>query len=351
MSTTTESTTTDRLWPDVPLTARHVRFTLRAKTPIHFQDYTGSALRGALASCLRATFCPQGRADQQDPIHQALCPVCRLLALENDGSITGDIRRPYALEPLPPGPTTIAPGELFHFGLAVYGDDPLLLQFLLLAVGGMGEGGIGRKDAAGRRGQFAVVQIEAVNPLANTALVIMGPGERLVRDQWLPVTTTQVNAAAADLAEQLAACDNCLQVDFLTPTRVTQNQHKWSQPDFFSFCKLTVQRVLDLSSQFGDGRPTFQGEAVELKRDLYPFADQVQLVRDATRWWDVKGFSSRLERPQVLGGLIGRAVYQAPDWRPLLPWLLWGTSTHVGKNAVKGCGMIRLQPFCESRAQ
>ncbi|MEZ4731159.1 MAG: CRISPR system precrRNA processing endoribonuclease RAMP protein Cas6 [Caldilineaceae bacterium] len=330
--------------PTVPLIARHVRFTLRADSPIHLQEYSGSALRGALATALRATFCPQGRADQQDPLHQHFCPVCRLLSLENDGSINGDIRRPYALEPLPAEPTTLAAGQSFRFGLAVYGDDPVLLQFLLLTVGGMGALGLGRKQADGRRGRFTVIAIEAVNPLDDTTQVLMGPDERLVRDQWLPVTDTQINAAAARLAAELAAHDNRLQVDFLTPTRVMQNQHKWSRPDFFALCKLTVQRVLDLSTQFGDGRPTLQGEPVELKRDLYPFADQVQLVQDETRWWDVKGFSSRVEREQVLGGLVGRAVYYAPDWRPLLPWLLWGVSTHVGKNAVKGCGMIRLRP-------
>jgi len=79
-----------------------------------------------------------------------------------------------------------------------------------------------------------------------------------------------------------------------------------------------------------------------LKSDLYPAADTVQLVRDETHWWDLKGYSSRLGRGQVLGGFVGRAVYSAPDWRPLLPWLLWGVSTHVGKNVVKGCGIYRL---------
>lgn len=331
--------------PTVPLTARHVRFTLRAESPIYLPAYSGSTLRGALATALRATFCPQGCADWHDPLHQQLCPVCRLLSLENDGSIQGDIRRPYALEPLPAEPTTIAAGQIFRFGLAVYGDDPLLLQFLLVTVGGMGAMGLGRKAADGRRGRFTVRQIETVNPLDGRAQVLMGPDERLVRDEWLLVTDAQINAAADRLAAALAAHDNRLQVDFLTPTRVMQNQHTWSRPDFFALGKLTVQRVLDLSVQFGGGRPTIQGAPVALKRDLYPFADQVQLVQDETRWWDVKGFSSRVEREQVLGGLVGHAVYYAPDWRPLLPWLLWGVSTHVGKNAVKGCGMIRLRPY------
>jgi len=39
---------------------------------------------------------------------------------------------------------------------------------------------------------------------------------------------------------------------------------------------------------------------------------------------------------------MGRACYQAADWRPLLPWLLWGMSAGVGRNIVKGCGIYQL---------
>ena len=44
-------------------------------------------------------------------------------------------------------------------------------------------------------------------------------------------------------------------------------------------------------------------------------------------------------------GIVGTATYYAPDWRPLLPWLIWGQSTHVGKNVVKGCGIYQLQAY------
>jgi len=42
---------------------------------------------------------------------------------------------------------------------------------------------------------------------------------------------------------------------------------------------------------------------------------------------------------------MGQAIYRAPTsvWRPLLPWLVWGQFTHVGKNAVKGDGWYEIE--------
>ncbi|MEZ4834317.1 MAG: CRISPR system precrRNA processing endoribonuclease RAMP protein Cas6 [Caldilineaceae bacterium] len=74
--------------------------------------------------------------------------------------------------------------------------------------------------------------------------------------------------------------------------------------------------------------------------DIYPWIDQVTLVEDRTRWWDLKGYSGYRGTSQVMGGLMGAATYIAPDWRPLLPWLIWGSIVGVGKNIVKGCGVV-----------
>jgi hypothetical protein len=350
----------------IPLTAHHIRFTVRATTPIRFGDFTGSALRGALVNVLRRTFCPEGRGDRADllldPVHQALCPVCRMLTWEGDESGMGDVRRAYAIEPFLDDLHEVAPGEFFDFGVALYGDNLAFFPYLALTTGGMGEfgiglrvaGGAGADDECGRlprhpppatyyRGQFVVEQIEAVNPLLGERVTLMAAGDRMVRTVTLPVTHDQVLALTDQWVTQLVAHHNQLQVVFQTPLRlITQGEHTLKRPEFFPFAKAVARRLLDLAAQHGGGRPTIHGQPIELKRDLYPYADQVQLVEDQTHWWDVKGYSGRIGRTQVLGGLVGYATYYAPDWRPLLPWLLWGVSAHVGKNIVKGCGMYRL---------
>jgi len=322
----------------IALTAHHLRFTVRAETPIAFHDFKGSALRGALTTCLRRTFCPEWRADKTDAMHRALCPICQLLSVEGDEETSGDVRRPYALEPPLTPQDRFAPDETFTFGLTLFGDKLAYLPYLVLAVRGMGEAGVGQRTGDGERGRFRLEQIDAVNPLTGATRSMLAPGAAIVQNHLLPVTHEHVLATCAALAAKLADQENRLTLHMLTPVRLTEDDHTAKTPAFFPLVKHVVRRVLDLSAQHAGGRPD-----VVLKRDLYPYADAVQLLENHTRWWDVAGYSGRLGRTQQLGGLVGAATYATPDWRPLLPWLVWGELVHVGKNIVKGCGWYQLE--------
>ena len=67
-------------------------------------------------------------------------------------------------------------------------------------------------------------------------------------------------------------------------------------------------------------------------------AGRATTVRDDTRWVELRSYSTRQRRATPIGGLMGRITLACDDWRPFLPWLLWGQFTHVGKDAVKGNG-------------
>lgn len=335
-STDSQQPAANRYQPPIPLTVHQLRFTVGVTERIRFGAFKGSALRGAFAGTLRRTFCPEWRAEQTDPLHRSLCPVCQLLSLENDEDTPGDVRRPYALRPPLDAQTVYEAGERFHFDLLLIGDNLHLLPYLVLAAQGMGEtSGVGRKDEHGRRGHFTIERIDAVNSLTNEEQPLLAADGRMVQQPAMPVIHEQVIAAAETLLADLAAQDNRLTVHFHTPMRLTRRRALVKQPDFFALAKQSVLRLLDLCAQHGGGRPD-----VHLKTDIYPFAEPVDLVEDRTHWWDLKGYSGRLQQRQVLGGLVGSATFRAPDWRPLLPWLLWGTVVGVGKNVVKGCGWM-----------
>ena len=53
-------------------------------------------------------------------------------------------------------------------------------------------------------------------------------------------------------------------------------------------------------------------------------------------------WSSRKHDKTPIGGLVGTAVYQTAEWQPLLPWLILGQGTQVGKSAVKGAGIYSI---------
>lgn len=319
-------------------TATHFRFEVEATTPLALADYTGSALRGALVTALRRHFCPaQGDADAA---HRAVCPVCWLLTYE---TTPGESRRPYAIEPLLGQQRTFQPGQRFRFGLTLFGQAINLFPYLVLAVPEMGRTGIGRKldDGRGRwrRGRFALRSIEEVNPVSGQRATLMEAGERTIQMPQCPVTWAQVQEAAERLGRLLAERDQRLGIRFLTPTRIVRHKKLVHKPEFRPLFQRLLERVHELQRAFGGEEPEIDWHG------LLALADQVTLVEDDTAWWDLQGRSSRLGREQQLGGFIGLAWYAAPiqTWKPLLPWLIWGMSTHVGKNAVKGSGWYSLR--------
>lgn len=316
-------------------TIHHLHFTVEAETTIEMGEFKGSALRGAWQSHLRTLYCAE--RDSTDPLHATLCPVCYLLSREADPR---DNRRPYAFEPPLTPQTVFQPGETFAFGISMFGNTIQFLPYIVLSVQQMGQTqGLGKPIHAGhRRGRFRLVRIEETNPLTRASEVLFEAGSPVVRMPRLPVTAEQIAAASEALSRELAARDNRLTVEFLTPTRIVQDERLAHRPDFVPLMARLVDRISTLRSQFASDPPV----SYEEKGVLLALANDVQCVRDETVWWDVKGHSTRLGRAQPLGGFVGRATYRAKEWAPLLPWLLWGASTHVGKNAVKGEGWYRL---------
>jgi len=349
-----------------PFTLHHLRFHAEVQTTIVMDAFKGSALRGAWQSHLRTLYCAQaaagpGQAGAADSLHQAMCPVCFLLSRETGH---GDDRRPYAFQPPLTPQTTFQPGERFSFGISVFGSAIQFLPYLVLAVAQMGQHqGLGRpiheaRDCGDadpraraiqgtgrlRRGTFRLAGIDEVNPLSGEERVLLAEGGNMVSMPALPVTQSQVAAASQEALEALTVRGGRLALDFLTPTRIVQCEVLVHQPHFAPLFARLLGRIDALRRQFSDEPPLDSDE----KHALLSLADQVQLAADGTRWWDVHGRSTRLERSQPLGGYVGRAVYEVPAgtgaaWAPLLPWLLWGSCTQLGKNVVKGCGLYRME--------
>jgi hypothetical protein len=320
----------------VPLIAHQLHFTVRAETDIHFSAFKGSALRGALAGVLQRQYCPEWRNERTDALHRQLCPVCQLLSWEQKDIEGGDLRRPYVLIPPVDERTRYETGEYFSFGLTLFGERQALLPYLVLGITAMGSSGVGQPDRTGQRGRFSLVELEAINPLTGSTRPLLDAAG-MVRLETLPVTHADVQATAERMTAHLEQSCAHLHFNFHTPMRLNQGHHLVKAPVFFPLMKQIVLRVLDLCVQHGEGRPP-----VTLAQDVYPYADQVTLVADHTHWWELSGYSHRLGRAQQLSGLVGEATFAAPTWTPLLPWLVWGQITQVGKNTVKGCGVYTL---------
>src|SRR5437870_8473657 len=103
------------------LTIHHLRFTCTAQTAIVIGANKGAAFRGALLGALRKHYCPaaptrRGIDSGGDPAHLALCPVCSLIAAENDGGRGKDPPRAYSIQPPLTRCTLWKTGETISWG-------------------------------------------------------------------------------------------------------------------------------------------------------------------------------------------------------------------------------------------
>ncbi len=320
-----------------------LRFTVQVETPLELPPWPGSTIRGALLGALRRHYCPA--PDDPDPGHSARCPVCWLMAREDPAWRWGRTpARPYAIEtegPLFALGQRREPGERFSFDVTLFGTAFNLFPYLILAVGEMGRIGMGRplEENRGRRGHFRLHQVEAVHPLTQEHETVLGPGSTTVHTPSLALDEAGVIAYACTL---LQSRPRRLRLTFLTPTRIIHEKRLVKEPIFLPVFARALERLEALAGQYGDNYPSIPGVPGWDARGLLDRARRVQLVDRDIHWVEISSGSRRSGRITPTSGFVGWAEYMAEDWDPLVPVLLWATATHVGKDAVKGNGLVRV---------
>ncbi|PIU91719.1 MAG: hypothetical protein COW33_04260 [Anaerolineae bacterium CG17_big_fil_post_rev_8_21_14_2_50_57_27] len=344
-----------------PLTSLRLRFYCVAESPIHLGGLrAGSNLRGALVNVMRRATCA---GDPSDKAHVAVCPVCWLVAANDH---PGQERRGYVITPpLPEDPKgfscfpsvdtsqpltfsgdfspqaktfrvfeSLEPGAAFDFHITLFGEAVRYLPYFVLAVPEAGRTGLGPG-----RGRFALKTIHAEHPL-NGDWAILAEGENVVRPPAQNVTHADIQQKAETFSDSLGSGAALLRLDFLTPLRIILEERLLKSPDFGVIFNHILRRLDELAVQHAGGvvRPR------EERQRLWELANRVRMVESQTRWVDVRSGSSRTGQPTWISGLVGPAWYSAPVkvWRELLPWLMWGEITQVGKDTSKGNGVYRL---------
>ncbi len=384
------------------LTTTHLRFVCEATTPLRLEQDTfraGSNLRGALGQVMLRAYCthpdPKGFAGYaahgdtllENPL--GLCPVHWLLAANLK---PGEERRGYALVPPLPHETRECgdkdhrnAGDLFEFGLTLFGSAQQFLPYFILAVPEMGRVGIGPG-----RGKFELKRVWALNPLTGESECLFGDAGNLVRTPTLGMNHAGVKQIAdsrwqmADGESQIADGESRMvdggwrmadgeseytmdkaqggmhkpewasqneqreienrnskiEIQFLTPMRLIDKERTVKSPEFAPLFARLLERLDELEKQFGSGEGRTREEVMALRE----MAGRVELVEVNSRWVEVFSGSTRRGMASPLSGFVGRAMFSARRevWNELLPWLLWGELAQVGKGTVKGNGVMRI---------
>jgi hypothetical protein len=322
------------------------RFTcyLEAVTPVCFEEFCGSTLRGGLGRVLKELVCtrPPGICTTCDLRHTCAYGYIfetapppgseRLRNLDN-------IPRPYVVDPLssedgiypdsqPIAPNSqFVPGEIFRFDLVLIGRAIPYISYLTptLEI-------LGRRGAGPARGRFRIRTITA--PDRDGQTVVSFHEGRWLRDDF---STTPL----AGLSQQPLPRARRLCVEFLSPTRITADKRVQRDVSFEQLTRALLRRLSSLC-YFHCG--------IELNLDFTGLIDQASRIRTChsdLRWIRQKRISGRQHQPVYADGVQGSVVYECPEgnWQPFQPLLAAGQLVHVGKTCVMGAGKIRFYPL------
>ncbi len=364
-------------------TAHRLIFVTEVRTTVELNEHQGSALRGALYHALRRKFCAFSHDRDATCDTCALaptCPVATLVSTLAPGHERGQDRpRPFTLQPPLPGSGhpwehddgrvtfRYEPGEMLTFGLTLYAGAMALFPYVVLAMTEFEEGGLGRRveQSRGRwcRGTVAIREVWAENPLTGERQPVIREGSRQVQVPDVPVTQEQIerivngewrmqngewrmqngewrmqNGEWRMQNAESSIHHSPFTLHFLTPTRLIDAGHLL-KPETFRF-RPFFQRLLERLEALSE---TFTDTPLDVDFPaLLEQAATVQVSDNRLAWEELRSYSTRQRRATPMGGLVGRVTLEAADWKPFLPYLLWGQFTHVGKDAVKGNGMYRV---------
>lgn len=310
------------------MTIQHLQFEVQALDSMVFGTQPGSALRGALYQALSENFCSEPQI-QVTPDHQERCPVCWLLAQEHQMDKRGQsIPRPLTVEPPLGHHTLIHPGQRLRFGMSLIGRAQDMMPFVLRAVQKVGQLGVGKG-----RGRFKLIHISEVNPVLDVSRTLLDGN--IVRRTTLQVTPARVEEAANQLS------NDRITIEFLSPMRLTAQQRLIKSPEPDVFMHRLLERCERLAQYYAETDSYSPAAWQSVKTAAVDSARALTVGYDDTTWLEASSGSRRQERYTPIGGFIGRVRWEG-DLRPLLPWIVWGQSLHVGKNAVKGNGWYRI---------
>jgi hypothetical protein len=315
--------------------AVHVlRLRAEVSSPLQLPAAAGAALRGALFGALRGQFClaAGGPLCGRLPL-AADCPVCFLLApVDERGPRGRDVPRPYTLRPPDDAARRYEVGEALEFTLTTFGQALAHFPYALLGLQEMGRAGLGLHRAGG----FKLAEVWAADPLTGRQERLYRASEPTVRSPNLPIGWPQVAAEVQALKE--AGGERRLRLELLSHTRLVAGNHL-VKPEAFCFAHLLgrlLERLEALFGRYGPEAPGFDA------RGLLEAAEGVRIAERRLVWRELFRASGRHGRMLPMSGLLGEVVLEG-ELAPFLPWLVWGTLTHVGKDAAMGNGHYRLE--------
>lgn len=302
------------------------RFRFEAIDTIRMPAYPGSAWRGLLGQGLRRTACVT---------RQPTCKGCLLVhscvysTLFETPAPVGQAAQgytamphPFVLDIDPKASTQLAPGADFDLVIHLMGNAIAQVPYLIHALAGAGERGIGTT-----RGRFRLCGVEREPSLGSERWERVFDAER---GEYRPMENT---------VPSIPAAPDAVILHVLTPLRIKREGRFVGAVELTSLDLLRVlyRRLRRLAELYGGDPDGFDARGLDV------LAASLRLVPQRLHWHEWTRFSSRQNTLMQMGGLIGDILLEGPSAADVWPALWLGQWTHVGKGTAFGLGGYRVQ--------
>ncbi len=300
---------------------------LHRRPAVRSSELTTPRLRRVLGKALIDTFCPFGAPRcQQGSARRSPTELCHLAETCPYGLLyaaSGSQRPPFALFI---EPCAAAGAAQRTVELSLYGPAWKAYPWFLTALQRAFAMGFGRARQSWR---------------IDRIFTISAGGKRH------QVCSAELSELPADLSPEMLSLttdrylpSEPLRVELMSPTRLIRDGRLLPRDQPVAF-ELLIARIFDrFRGLYGDQSSELLRPSV--RTEIEDAASRVSLLRDETRWVEVRDYSARNRSEFQLGGRQGRLLYAEPAAR-FLPLLQAGEVLHLGKNPTSGCGRIRVQ--------
>ncbi len=291
----------------------HVRFRLRALSPIEMLGEKGSTLH-----------------DDLGDLFKRLSPLYFRFFFPTPGSRAAkqDPPRPFVLRPPLAISTKYPAGAELSFGLGLFGDAIDHFAVWLAVVAALGDAGIGEN-----RGYFEIIDIESLGPDGCSRPLYDGSTERLPDRP----ETLQGTAIAAPWYERECPA---ITLELVTRLRLKDGGRLVRDPPPFH---VLLQRLLERADKLATLYQRDMHLDSETKKTLVSEARSVAIDTHELRWDDWPRYSGHQHAWMQFGGFLGQIRYRG-DLRPFLPWLALGEWMQVGGKTTFGLGQYTMHP-------
>ncbi|HOT98548.1 MAG TPA: CRISPR system precrRNA processing endoribonuclease RAMP protein Cas6 [bacterium] len=299
-------------------------FHLVAQTPLSLPEFKGSALRGGFGTVFKKVCCAfKNRLYCLDCSLNETCTYAYVFETPNTakmepGLTAQNLPHPFIIRPPLTPVLMLQPGDAFHFSLVLIGKGIDFFPFFVYAFEELGKTGLGKGQ-----GRYILDSISGEE------------GQQVYSRSSRTLMRNFTVYNIADQAVQIKPSSHRLNLEFLTPTRITQKNDLTKNLSFELLMRNILRRGSLLARLHSDKEWELDYNTVFEK------SRQIKVKYDGLRWYDWERYSRRQRQRMNLRGFTGGIAFEG-ELAPFLPFILLGSRINIGKNTSFGMGWYRI---------